>query len=88
MIQISFSDKVVSYETFMNDLTTRLALFIQNDKNDPEMISQRKAYKLFGRGNVDRWRKKGKVKPCVRPGKIEYPTKILRVLQRTEQDYF
>lgn len=88
MIQISFSDKVVSYETFMNDLTARLALFIQNDKNEPEMISQRKAYKLFGRGNVDRWRKKGKVKPCIRPGKIEYPTKILRVLQRTEQDYF
>lgn len=88
MVQISFSDKVVSYETFMNDLTARLALFIQNDKNEPEMISQRKAYKLFGRGNVDRWRKKGKVKPYVRPGKIEYPTKILRVLQRTEQDYF
>lgn len=88
MIQIAFSDKVVTYETFMNDLTTRLALFIQNDKNEPETISQRKAYKLFGRGNVDRWRKKGKVKPYVRPGKIEYPTKILRVLQRTEQDYF
>ena len=88
MVQISFSDKVVSYETFMNDLTARLALFIQNDKNEPETISQRKAYKLFGRGNVDRWRKKGKVKPYVRPGKIEYPTKILRVLQRTEQDYF
>ena len=88
MIQISFSDKVVSYETFMNDLAARITSFLQNDKNEPEMISQRKAYKLFGRGNVDRWRKKGKIKPYVRPGKIEYQTKILRVLQRTEQDYF
>lgn len=83
-----FEDKLVPYEVFLNDLTARLASFLQEDKNEPEMISQRKAYKLFGRASVDRWRKKGKVKPCIRPGKIEYPTRILRILQRTEQDYF
>lgn len=88
MMQIVFSDKVVSYDTFINDICARLASFMQNDKNDPVMISQRQAYKLFGRSNVDRWRKKGLVKPCVRPGKVEYPTSKLRTLQRIQQDYF
>lgn len=88
MVQLVFSDKVVTYDTFMNDLAARLASFLQHDRNEPEMISQRKAYSVFGRGNVDRWRKKGLIHPCIRPGKVEYSTKRLRVLQRTEQDYF
>lgn len=87
MIQIVFSDKVVTYDTFMNDLAARITSFLQNDKNEPEMISQRQAYKVFGRGNVDRWCKKGLINPCVRPGKREYSTRRLRELQRTEQDY-
>lgn len=88
MVQIVFSDKVVSYDTFLNDLTARLASFLENDKNEPEMVSQRQAFKLFGRGNVERWRKKGLITPSVRPGKTEYPTRRLRELQRTEQDYY
>ena len=63
MVQLVFSDKVVSYDTFMNDLAARLASFLQQDRNEPEMISQRKAYSMFGRGNVDRWRKKGLIHP-------------------------
>lgn len=86
-MQIVFSDKVVTYDTFMNDLAARITSFLQNDKNEPEMISQRQAYKVFGRGNVDRWRKNGLIYPCVRPGKREYSTRRLRELQRTEQDY-
>ena len=86
-MQIVFSDKVVTYDTFMNDLAARITSFLQNDKNEPEMISQRQAYKVFGRANVDRWRKNGLIHPCVRPGKGEYSTRRLRELQRTEQDY-
>lgn len=56
--------------------------------NDPEMVSQRQAYAMFGRGNVDRWRKQGKINPCKRPGKVEYRTVELRVLQQKQQDYF
>lgn len=52
------------------------------------MVSQRKAYAMFGRGNVDRWRKQGKITPCKRPGKVEYRTIELRTLQRLQQDYF
>lgn len=87
MMQIVFSDKVVTYDTFMNDLAARITSFLQNDKNEPEMISQRQAYKVFGRANVDRWRKNGLIHPFVRPGKREYSTHRLRELQRTEQDY-
>lgn len=86
-MQIVFSDKVVTYDTFMNDLAARITSFLQNDKNEPEMISQRQAYKTFGRKNVERWRRAGKIQPYVRPGKTEYETAQLRLLQRTEQDY-
>lgn len=85
---IQFTDKAVSYETFLGDLSARLAKALREDKRDAEFISQRTAYKMFGRGNVDRWRKQGKVKPCKRPGVVEYCTAELRLLQRTEQDYF
>lgn len=87
MLHLEFLDKTVSYETFMRDLTARLARLMKSDAADPEFISQRMAYSIFGRGNVDRWRRTGKVQPCKRPGKVEYRTADLRLLQRLEQDY-
>lgn len=84
---IEFSDKTVSYETFVSDLTARLARVLRSDAADPEYVSQRTAYSIFGRKNVDRWRRAGKVRPCKRPGKVEYLMADLRLLQRTEQDY-
>ncbi len=86
-VNIQFSDRVVSYETFLSDLTARLAEAVRSDANDPEYVSQRKAYEIFGRKNVDRWRRTGKVRPSKRPGKVEYRMADLRLLQRTEQDY-
>ena len=53
----------------------------------PDFMSTRQAYKMFGRKNVERWRRAGKIQPYVRPGKTEYETAQLRLLQRTEQDY-
>ena len=84
---IQFSDKLVSYETFMSDLSARVARMMKSDAADPEYISQRTAYSMFGRKNVDRWKRNGKIQPYKRPGKIEYRTADLRFLQRTEQDY-
>lgn len=84
---MQFADRLVTYETFMTDLTARLARVIKSDAADPEYVSQRKAYSIFGRKNVDRWRRTGKVKPSKRPGKVEYCMADLRLLQRTEQDY-
>lgn len=86
-VHIQFEDKSVSYETFMSDLTARLTRALKSDAADPEYVSQRKAYSIFGRKNVDRWRRLGKVKPCKRPGKLEYCMADLRLLQRTQQDY-
>ena len=86
-VMMQFADRLVTYETFMTDLTARLARVIKSDAADPEYVSQRTAYSIFGRKNVDRWRRTGKVKPSKRPGKVEYCMADLRLLQRTEQDY-
>jgi len=86
MLQLQFSDRMVSYETFINDLASRVVELF--NRNEPEMISQRQAYRTFGRGNVDRWRQKGLLTACKRPGKVEYSTAELRRLQARTQDYF
>lgn len=84
---IQFADRLVSYETFMSDLSARVVRLMKSDAADPEYISQRTAYSIFGRKNVDRWRRNGKIQAYKRPGKIEYRTADLQLLQRTEQDY-
>ncbi len=85
---LQFLDRLIPYDTFLNDVATRVVKMLKTDSNDPEYVSQRKAYEMFGRRNVERWRKQGKVQPYKRPGKLEYRTADLRFLQRTVQDYF
>ena len=84
---LNFPDKCVRYSTFLNDVAAKVAHMIKQDANDPEFISQNKAFQMFGRGNVERWRKQGKVKAYKRPGKVEYRTADLRRQQRIQQDY-
>ncbi len=88
MKMLEFADRLVTYEDFTNDLAARITNMIETDRVDPEFISQRTAFKIFGRRNVERWRREGKIIPCKRPGKVEYRTSDLRLLQRTIQDYF
>ena len=83
-----FPDKCVSYQTFVHDVAAQVAFFMKADRDDPERISQNKAFSMFGRGNVERWRDKGRLTVCKRPGKVEYLTAELRYCQRTQQDYF
>ena len=71
----------------MNDLAERIAYKLQRAANDPEFINQRKAFSMFGRANVERWRRTGQVKCYKRPGSVDYRTADLRLLQSTEQDY-
>lgn len=85
---IQFPDRLIPYDRFISDIAAKVVSLIQSDATDPEYISQRKAFAMFGRRNVERWRKQGKVTPCKRPGKVEYRTADLRLLQRVEQDYF
>jgi hypothetical protein len=82
-----FENQRIPYGVFLRDLAAHLVRLLKEERNDPEFISQRKAYEIFGRRNVERWRKAGKIKPYKRPGKLEYVMADLRLLQRTEQDY-
>lgn len=88
MIFLQTSDKMVSYETLVSDIAARVAKLVVDARQDPEIVSQNKAYRIFGRANVDRWKRNGMVKPSHRPGKVEYRMADLRLLQRTQQDYF
>lgn len=88
MAFLQFLDHLIPYDTFLDDVAARVVKMLKSDEDDPEYISQRKAYEMFGRRNVERWRKQGKIEPCKRPGKLEYRTAELRLLQRIKQDYF
>ncbi len=85
---LQFLDRLVPYDRFLNDVAATVVQMMHNDRQDPEFVSQRRAFAMFGRRNVERWRKQGKVEPCKRPGRVEYRTADLRLLQRVQQDYF
>lgn len=85
---IQFDDKLVSYDTFVNDVASRIVQQLKASKDDPETVSQREAYRIFGRGNVERWVRKGQLEGHKRPGKVEYFMADLRHLQARTQDYF
>lgn len=74
-MNILFSDKAIDYETFITDLVARLSAALSQIRHAPEYISQRKAYSMFGRANVDRWRRQGKIQPSNDPNHtIPYST--------------
>lgn len=52
MALLQFLDHLIPYETFLNDLASRVVALLKNDNDDPEYLSQRKAYEVFGRRNV------------------------------------
>ena len=88
MMQIQFSDKMVTYETFINDVASRLASILSEDKQDKRLfISQAEAFRKYGRSNVERWRNQGKIEPRRTTGKLEYSQDELRKLSRNLQDY-
>ena len=85
---LHFTDRLIPYDTFLNDIASRVVRLLKSDADDPEFVSQRKAYEMFGRRNVERWKRLGLVQSFKRPGKVEYRTADLRLLQRQSQDYF
>ena len=85
---LHFTDRLIPYDTFLNDIASRVVRLLKSDADDPEFVSQRKAYEMFGRRNVERWKRLGMVQSYKRPGKVEYRTADLRLLQRQSQDYF
>lgn len=84
---IEFADHLIPYDIFLRDVASSVVKMLKEDSNDPEFVSQRKAWSIFGRRNVERWRSCGLIEPCKRPGRLEYRTAELRYLQRQSQDY-
>ena len=76
------------YWAFVNDVANKIVTILKEDRDDPDYISQRKAWEIFGQGNVKRWVKEGLVEPHRRGGKIEYRTALLNELRRTPVDYY
>ena len=87
---IQFADKLVPYEVFIRDLAREIVAQQTEALRRPnDIISQNKAFKLFGEGNVRRWVREEKLVPVSkRPGKIEYRIFDLKRLQERQQDYF
>ena len=88
MLTLDFPDKSVSYATFVRDVAAEVVRQVKEQRDDPENVSQRKAYAMCESGNVDRWRRQGKITPYKRPGKVEYFVCELRKAQQAKQDYF
>jgi hypothetical protein len=85
---LEFDDHLIPYHVFLDDLAARLGKIVKEDRNDPEYISQNQAFHQYGRANVERWRKEGRLQCFKRPGKVEYLVTELKLLKRTQQDYF
>ena len=85
---IYVSGREVTYERFINDLATKLADVMKSRAEMPEYICQRQAFRLFGRANVERWRRSGKLTPHRRLRKVEYRIAELYALSARQQDYY
>lgn len=86
-MMLTFNDTQVPYERFVNDVAQRVAEKLSTmPKND--FISQNEAFRRYGRANVERWLRKGKLHPRKRPGKTEYRISELNdVHNEVKQDY-
>ena len=83
-----FVDQTVTYEQFVNELATRIALKIHQVEKGQLEISQAKAFKMYGRADVERWVKSGKLQLSrISPGKKRYRLIDLQKLADIQQNY-
>lgn len=86
--EVAFADKSVTYDKFLDELAIRLAVRLNLVKKSNGVISQNQAYRMFGRADVERWIKSGKLKPArISPGKIRYNIVDLCKLSKIKQNY-
>ena len=85
---IQFADQTVTFEQFVDMLATKVALRIHQVEKGQLEISQAQAFKLFGRADVERWVRIGKLKPSrISPGKKRYKLVDLQELASIQQNY-
>ncbi len=83
-----FIDQTVTLNQFVNELATMIALKIHQIEKGQLEISQAKAFKMYGRADVERWIKIGKLKPSrISPGKKRYKLVDLQKLADIQQNY-
>jgi hypothetical protein len=85
---LQFIDQSVTFEQFVDLLATKVALRIHQIEKGQLEISQAQAYKLFGRADVERWIKSGKLQPVrISPGKKRFSLVDLQNLASIQQNY-
>jgi hypothetical protein len=85
---LEFINKSVTFEQFVDVLATKVALRIHPIEKGQLEISQAQAYKLFGRADVARWVKSGKIEPVrICPGKKRFKLVDLIMLANVQQNY-
>ena len=79
--EIKFANISVTFEEFVDVLASKVALRMYQIEKGQLEISQAKAFKMFGRADVERWVKSGKLTPCrISPGKKRYKLADLQKL--------
>lgn len=87
-IGMIFADKSVTYDHFTSDLATKIALKMYQIEKGKLEISQSQAFKMFGRADVERWIKSGKLQPSrISPGKKRFKLVDLQKLASIQQNY-
>lgn len=87
-IEMIFSDKSVTYDHFITELATKIAVKMHQIEKGKLEISQSQAFKMFGRADFERWIKNGKLVPSrISPGKKRYKLVDLQKLASIQQNY-
>ena len=86
--ECQFLDTTVTYDQFITDLATKIALKMHQVEKGQLEISQAQAYKMFGRADVERWVRSGNLEPVrISPGKMRYRLIDLLKLASIQQNY-
>ena len=85
---LEFTDKSITVDQFVDFLATKVALRIHQIEKGELEVSQSQAYKLFGRADVERWIRNGKLHPVrISPGKKRFSLVDLQKLASIQQNY-
>lgn len=86
--ELQFLDRTVTFDQFVDSLATKVALRIHQVEKGQLEISQAQAFRMFGRADVERWIKSGKLQPVrISPGKKRYRLVDLQKLASIQQNY-
>ena len=86
-VKLQIPDTNATYEQFVEELATKVALKIHQIEKGQLEVSQAKAFKMYGRADVERWVRTGKLRPCrISPGKKRYKLVDLQRLANIQQN--